>query len=63
MHPLAVSISLESFRLKRPLSIIMPPLEKQRLSEGAFTLITHYELFDQATGANIPQHFQCEELL
>lgn len=55
------SISLESFRLKRPLSIIMAPLEKQYLSEGAFTLITHYEPFDQATGANILKHTRQEE--
>lgn len=41
--------------------IITPPLEKQSLSEGPFTLIIHYKLFDQATGANIPQHFQREE--
>lgn len=28
------------------------------MSEEAFTLITHSEVFDQATGASIPQHFR-----
>lgn len=66
MHPLLFLYLQKAFHLKSPppphlLSIIKPPLKKQHLSGGAFTLIAHYELFDQATGANILQHFQREE--